>query len=339
MDRRRNLSESGDDSDASDDSIELPPSFKCDGSKPEEILQRKHKVFDTFQRSSEELKSEYDRNLPTLTDQIKKLKDITDEIESVLRKATVGILAGASVGAVGGISALAGLALAPFTFGLSLSLTVAGVVAGAAGGVTRAASNFTNMLKQRKPRQTTEKIISDFLETIKPMTKPLNIISNITADIQQNNEMLNKMEFQTAVRGFHDLVKIVKAADLALVGKYCAEAAKEIRVYVKTASAVRDPAQAARAVFGAAGAVKGAICYFSALKISDITISLLYIFFSCVLTSSRQFPRTFKSGENYSLIRRHGTFLYFRFVARLWRHINFDPSSLSNFLRNRQIQR
>ena len=79
---------------------------------------------------------------------------------------------------------------------------------------------------------------------------------------------------------------------------------------------------------------KGTICNFSALKIAEITISMLYIFFSCVLTLSRQFPRTFKSGENYSLIRRHGTFLYFRFVARLWRHITFDLSSFSNFLRN-----
>jgi len=31
-------------------------------------------------------------------------------------------------------------------------------------------------------------------------------------------------------------------------------------------------------------------------------------------------------------IRRHGTFLYFCFVARLWRHITFDSSIFSKFL-------
>ena len=60
---------------------------------------------------------------------------------------------------------------------------------------------------------------------------------------------------------------------------------------------------------------KGTICNFFALKIAKITTSMLYIFFSCVLTLSRLFPTTFKPGEICNLIRRHGPFLYFRFVA------------------------
>lgn len=251
MDHHRKLSESSDDSDASDKSIELPPVFNCAGNKPEEILKWKRKTFDTFKRTIEELKSEYDRNLPTLIGQIKKLNDITDEIESVHKSATVGSLVGSTFGAVGGITALAGLALAPFTLGASLSLTAVGVVAGVTGGVTSAASNLTNMLKQRNLRPTLEKIISDFLETIKPMTEHLNIISDITADIQQN-----KLQIQTSVRGFADLLKIVKVADVALIGKYCAEASKEIRVYVKAVSAVRGSAGAVKAMRAAAGSVK-----------------------------------------------------------------------------------
>uniref|UniRef100_A0A8C2L090 Uncharacterized protein n=1 Tax=Cyprinus carpio TaxID=7962 RepID=A0A8C2L090_CYPCA len=150
--------------------------------------------------TSEELKSEYDRNHPTLIGQIKKLNDITDEIESVHKSAAVGSLVGSSVGAVGGITALAGLALAPFTLGASLSLTTVGVVAGVTGGVTSAVSKLINMLKQKNLRPTVENIISDFLKTIKPMTEHLNIISKITADIQQNSEILSKLQIQTPVR-------------------------------------------------------------------------------------------------------------------------------------------
>jgi len=70
--------------------------------------------------------------------------------------------------------------------------------------------------------------------------------------------------------------------------------------------------------------------YFFCIKNSKN--NLLYISVRYVLTLSRQFPPNFKYGEIYSLIRRHGTFLYFRFVARLWRHITFDSSIFSNFL-------
>ncbi|XP_052444545.1 apolipoprotein L3-like isoform X2 [Carassius gibelio] len=272
MDRHRNLSGSGDDSDASDKSIDRPPYFNCAGSKPEEIIQWKLQTVDTFKRSSEELKSEYDKNHPILSDQIKKLNDFTDEIESVHKSTTVGSLVGASVGAFGGMTALVGLALSPFTLGASLSLTVVGAVAGVTGGVTSAASNFTNMLKQRNLRPTVEKIICDFLETIKPMTERLSIISYITEDIQQNNEILNKLKFQTPVRGFDDVLKIVKVADVALVGKYCAEAAKDIRVYVKAVSAARGAAGAAKAMRATAEAAKE-------IRIAAATTGVLSVLF------------------------------------------------------------
>ncbi len=164
------------------------------------------------------------------------------------KNSRVGSLVGSSIGAVGGVTTLVGLALSPFTLGASLSLTVAGAVAGAAGGVTGAASNLTDMFKQQNLKQTIEKIISDFQEIIKPMTEHLSTISSIAADIQKTNEILSKVEFQTPLRGFGDLFKIAGVADVALIGIDCAEAAKEIRVYVKAVNAIRGPAQAARAV-------------------------------------------------------------------------------------------
>ncbi|RXN12507.1 apolipo L3-like protein [Labeo rohita] len=94
-----------------------------------------------------ELKSEFDINHQSLISQIMKLNDITDEIESVHKNTTMGSLVGSSIGAVGGITALVGLALSPFTLGASLSLTTVGAVVGAAGGATGAVSNFTNVFK------------------------------------------------------------------------------------------------------------------------------------------------------------------------------------------------
>lgn len=252
MDHHRKLSESSDDGNASEESMDLPLTLNCDEEKPEEIIQRNRESFDEFKRSIEELKSEYDRNHLTLISKIKELKDISDEIESVHKNTRVGSLVGSSVGAVGGVIALVGLALSPFTLGASLALTavgaVAGVAGGAAGGVTGAASNLTDMFKQKNLKQTIEKIISDFLEIIKPMTEHLSTISDTAVDIQRMNEILSKVKFQTPARGFDDLFKIASVADVALIGIDCAEAAKDIRVYVKAVNAIRGSAQAARAM-------------------------------------------------------------------------------------------
>ncbi|ROI48890.1 Apolipoprotein L3 [Anabarilius grahami] len=206
-----------------------------------------------LKKSIEELKSEFKRNHQTLIDQIKKLNDIADEVESVHKNTTVGSLVGSSIGAVGGITALAGLAFAPFTLGASLALTAAGAAAGVAGGVIGATSNITNMIKQKNLRETIEKIINDFQNTVKPMRK---LLSKITEDIELINLTLNKLEIQRAERGVLDVLKIVKVANVAEIGQICAEAAKEIRVFVKAVKAVRGPAQAAKAVHGSAEAAK-----------------------------------------------------------------------------------
>ncbi len=181
---------------------------------------------------------------------------MTDEIESVHKNSRVGSLVGSSIGVVGGVTTLVGLALSPFTLGASLALTAVGAVAGAAGGVTGAVSNLTDMFKQKQLKQTIVKIISDFQERIKPMIEYLSAISDSAADIQRMNEILSKVELQTPARGFGDLFKIAGVADVALIGKHCAEAAKDIRVYVKAVDAIRGPAQAARAMRATAESAK-----------------------------------------------------------------------------------
>ncbi|XP_035005502.2 uncharacterized protein si:cabz01007807.1 [Hippoglossus stenolepis] len=78
------------------------------------------------------------------------LHAITDDISDFHKKAKV---AGITTTAVGGVAAIAGLALAPFTFGASLVITAVGVGVATAGGIASASvamSDNSNNMHDRK---------------------------------------------------------------------------------------------------------------------------------------------------------------------------------------------
>ncbi len=128
---------------------------------------------------------DFDSKHQSLTGQIKKLTTITDELESMHKNTTVGSLTGATMGAAGGITSIVGLALAPFTLGVSLGLTAVGGVLGVAGGATGTICNYRNNTEQKRLRENIEKITSDFQNTINAMLEILSTINNSTEDIQQ----------------------------------------------------------------------------------------------------------------------------------------------------------
>ncbi|KAK3095854.1 hypothetical protein FSP39_020034 [Pinctada imbricata] len=73
------------------------------------------------------------------------------ELEQVRHNVNIASIVGSSVGFIGASLALAGVIAAPFTFGTSLGLTIAGGVIGGAGGLTSVGSKFTEMALNKKP--------------------------------------------------------------------------------------------------------------------------------------------------------------------------------------------
>ncbi|XP_056008129.1 apolipoprotein L3-like [Ostrea edulis] len=66
---------------------------------------------------------------------ITELTSIKDEVQRQAKIHSIGSITYSSVGLVGGGLAIAGIVTAPFTFGASLGLTVAGIAAGVTSGV------------------------------------------------------------------------------------------------------------------------------------------------------------------------------------------------------------
>lgn len=140
-----------------------------------------------------------------------------------------------------------GIALAPFTFGASIAVTgVAGVTAmgvGVTGGLIGAASNITNMYKQKNMHQTIENIINDFQNTIDPLIKLLNTISETIENLQKvehmfslkNKAILTSVKALKTASGVSKLLLVLRTTK---IGKVFARAAKTLQVVGKLSMSI-----------------------------------------------------------------------------------------------------
>lgn len=169
-----------------------------------------------------------------LKGQIRHLDEITNELETVHRKTTIGSLTGGVIGAAGGITSIVGLVLAPFTLGASLAVTAVGVGIAAAGGATGAASNITNMVRQKSLRKTIEDILNDFQDKINPVLISVNKINGRVAKMQEYSKvalMTHKAEAGISVgRGATGLVQAIRLAKAINIGRVAAQASRAVSV-------------------------------------------------------------------------------------------------------------
>ncbi|KAJ8261561.1 hypothetical protein GJAV_G00155750 [Gymnothorax javanicus] len=145
-----------------------------------------------------------------MQEKVNKLKEVADGLERVLWGTTVGSLTGSVVGAAGGITTIVGLILAPFTLGASLIVTGVGVAVAAAGGVTGAASNITNMVKERTDRSVMENFIQELEMKILMLISCLQHIDDAFKDLEKDKP-LDARPAVRAVRGIGGFAKLASA--------------------------------------------------------------------------------------------------------------------------------
>ncbi|CAK6956607.1 calcium/calmodulin-dependent protein kinase type 1D-like [Scomber scombrus] len=179
-----------------------------------------------------------------LQTQLNKLRAVADNLERVHQGTTIGSLAGGVIGAVGGITSIVGLILAPFTLGASLVVTGIGVGVGVAGGATAGVSNITNMVNQSSDRKAIESIIKEFEEQINAVAVWLQEISNSLQMIRgrcysrdtSNNEDSNFNQENwarfgpTVGMGLGSVTELFRLLRVVNIGKIAAQASKAVRV-------------------------------------------------------------------------------------------------------------
>ncbi|XP_077399887.1 uncharacterized protein LOC144034748 isoform X2 [Vanacampus margaritifer] len=93
---------------------------------------------------------------------VMKLHALADHLSTFHQKAKAAGITGSTTAAVGGVTAIAGLALAPFTFGASLIVTAVGVGVATAGGITSASATISDNVNNIQERKKVEAVLQEY---------------------------------------------------------------------------------------------------------------------------------------------------------------------------------
>ncbi|XP_061080640.1 uncharacterized protein LOC133114956 [Conger conger] len=116
------------------------------------------------------------------------LEEEAVQLDRMKMGASISRVAGSSVGFAGGIVSIVGLALAPFTAGASLTLTMVGVGLGVTSGVNSLATGITELSVNTHHGKKINEIFQSYFEDVKTMLECLEqaarcIIPNTVPDV------------------------------------------------------------------------------------------------------------------------------------------------------------
>ncbi|XP_033999179.1 uncharacterized protein LOC117492870 isoform X2 [Trematomus bernacchii] len=122
---------------------------------------------------------------PRMEQSLKDLEEHAVQLDRMNKGAKISSVAGSSVGAVGGVLSIVGLALIPVTAGVSLALTMTGVGMGITSGVNSAVTTATeigvNCTYQKKARE----VFESFMEDMQCLQDCLEEVASDIPDIGQ----------------------------------------------------------------------------------------------------------------------------------------------------------
>ncbi|XP_049616291.1 uncharacterized protein [Syngnathus scovelli] len=109
---------------------------------------------------------------------VMKLHALADHLNTFHQKAKAAGITGSTTAAVGGVTAIAGLALAPFTFGASLIVTAVGVGVATAGGITSASATISDNVNHMQERKKVEAVLQEYESDFRILAEILHFVNH-----------------------------------------------------------------------------------------------------------------------------------------------------------------
>ena len=127
----------------------------------------------------------FNKRQPKMLQFLNEMEECAVQLDKMKKGALISSVAGSSVGAVGSGLSIAGLALIPFTAGLSLGLTIGGTVMGITSGINSAVTTFTEIGVNRKYKNKANDIIKNLINEMHNLQKCLEqVISQPVTQIE-----------------------------------------------------------------------------------------------------------------------------------------------------------
>ncbi|XP_074552787.1 uncharacterized protein LOC141809595 [Halichoeres trimaculatus] len=196
---------------------------------------------------------------PRMLESLGELEASAVQLDSMNKGAKISSVVGSSVGAVGGVLSIIGLALIPVTAGVSLGLTMAGVGLSVTSGVNSAVTTATEVGVNRTHQKKASEIFQRFMEDVQVLQDHLEEVSSQTVTKIETSQLdvavgVGRVVTKGGglVRSIDSLVdaasavKLLKSEQLAAsAGKAVAQEGKALRNVPRVAADIPDIGQAA----------------------------------------------------------------------------------------------
>uniref|UniRef100_A0A3P9HEE6 Uncharacterized protein n=1 Tax=Oryzias latipes TaxID=8090 RepID=A0A3P9HEE6_ORYLA len=131
-----------------------------------------------WEESGSSFMKEFSERQPRMLQFLNELEENAVQLDSMNKGAKISSVVGSSVGAVGGVLSIVGLALMPFTAGISLALTMTGVGMGVTSGVNSIVTTATELGVNRTHQKKASEVFQSFMEDVTKLQDCLEEVSN-----------------------------------------------------------------------------------------------------------------------------------------------------------------
>ncbi|XP_038151139.1 uncharacterized protein apol [Cyprinodon tularosa] len=210
------------------------------------------------------------------------------QLDSMNKGAKISSVVGSSVGAVGGVLSIVGLALIPVTAGVSLALTMTGIGMGVTSGVNSIVTTVTEVGVNRTHQKKASTVFQSFMEDVMELQDSLEDVMDQTMKKLEISELELALGLSKAIckagtvgKSIDSIVDLASAAKLlkaeeivSSAGKVVAQEGKALRNIPRLAADVPDVGQAA---------VKGTLVVSKSARAGLIALNALFLGMDIIL--------------------------------------------------------
>ncbi|XP_007562157.1 uncharacterized protein LOC103144924 [Poecilia formosa] len=214
----------------------------------------------------------YNDELPEMLQFLHQIEQCAVQLDRMNKGAKISSVAGSSVGVVGGILSIVGLALIPVTFGVSAGLTIAGAAVGGTSGLNSLVTTLTEVGVNNTQTKKANTAFQRFMNAVQRIQDCLEEAAKLPyAEVTQSTKNVFYMAGQTAwkSRGIEKAGDfIVDVAAVPKAGKVALQEGRAVGSVSNVASDVPEIAQAA---------VKGPLALSKSARVGFIVLNALFI--------------------------------------------------------------